>query len=374
MSKPPAIPLVDLSVQHADIGAEAEQAFARIAASGAFVLGPDVEQFEREFAEYCGVSHCVGVANGTDAVEFALRAVGVSPGEEVILPANTFVATAGAVMRAGATPVLVDCDPQYLLIDPAEVEKRITGRTRAIVAVHLYGQLAPVDQLADVAGRYGVHLVEDAAQSHGATRHGRPSGTWGRTAGTSFYPGKNLGAYGDAGAVLTDSAEAAAALRLLRNHGSTVKYQHPELGFNSRLDTVQAAVLRAKLRRLDAWNEQRRDAARRYEELLAGVPGVTLPATAPGNEHVWHLYVIQVDERDRVLAELNAAGIGAGIHYPVPLHLQGAYAHLEHVRGDFPAAEVAADRILSLPIFPGITEAQQQRVVDVLAASVRERA
>ena len=196
----------------------------------------------------------------------------------------------------------------------------------------------------------------------------------GAAAGTSFYPGKNLGAYGDAGAVLTDSAEAAAALRLLRNHGSTVKYQHPELGFNSRLDTVQAAVLRAKLRRLDAWNEQRRDAARRYEELLAGVPGVTLPATAPGNEHVWHLYVIQVDERDRVLAELNAAGIGAGIHYPVPLHLQGAYAHLEHVRGDFPAAEVAADRILSLPIFPGITEAQQQRVVDVLAASVRERA
>ena len=374
MSKPPAIPLVDLSVQHADIGAEAEQAFARIAASGAFVLGPDVAEFEREFAEYCGVSHCVGVANGTDAVEFALRAVGVSPGDEVILPVNTFVATAGAVMRAGATPVLVDCDPQYLLIDPVEVEKRITGHTRAIVAVHLYGQLAPVEELADVAERYGVHLVEDAAQSHGATRHGRPSGTWGRTAGTSFYPGKNLGAYGDAGAVLTDSHEAAAALRLLRNHGGTVKYQHPELGFNSRLDTVQAAVLRAKLRRLDAWNEQRRVAAGRYVELLADLPEVTLPATAPSNEHVWHLYVIQVDERDRVLAEMNAAGIGAGIHYPVPLHLQGACAHLGHVRGDFPAAEFAADRILSLPIYPGISEAQQQRVVDVLAASVRGRA
>ena len=364
------VPLVDLGLQHAQIADEVTHGMQRVLDTGAFVLGPDVTAFEQEFATYCGTGRCVGVANGTDAVELALRAAGIQAGDEVIIPANTFVATAGGVVRAGAVPVLVDCDPRYLLLDPAAVEAVITRRTRAIMPVHLYGQLAPMPEIGAIAEQHGLLVIEDAAQAQGADHHGRRAGTWGAAAATSFYPGKNLGAYGDAGAVLTRSDEIADAVLALRNHGSTVKYQHPRLGFNSRLDTMQAVVLRAKLARLDEWNAQRREAAARYGELMADLEPVQLPATLPGNSHVWHLYVIQLDERDRVLAALNASGIGAGIHYPIPVHLHGAYAHLKHGRGDFPVSERSADRILSLPLYPGITADQQDRVVDVLRTAV----
>ncbi len=363
------IPLVDLALQHVQIAGEVEAGWARVLATGAFILGPDVEAFEAEFARFSDVEHCVGVANGTDALELTLRARGIGRGDEVIVPANTFIATAEAVTRSGARPVLVDCDPTHLLIDPDRVGERVGPRTRAVMAVHLYGQMAPVELLAArVPAR--IDLIEDAAQSQGATRHGRPSGSVGDVAGTSFYPGKNLGAYGDAGAVLTRDAATAERLRALRAHGGTRKYAHDMVGVNSRLDTLQAVVLRAKLARLAGWNEQRRVAARRYDRLLDGCGAIGLPGTLAGNEHVWHLYVVRVARRDAVLARLNAAGIAAGIHYPHPVHLLGAYQHLGHGPGDFPVAEAAAAEILSLPLFPGITIAQQERVVAELVAAV----
>lgn len=360
------IPLVDLGAQHREVANEVASGFAAVMETTSFILGKPVSEFESAFAKFVGTQHCVGVANGTDALELALRAVGVGPGDEVILPTNTFIATALAVARAGATPILVDCDPEYQLIDVASVERRLSARTKAIIPVHLFGQMAPVEAILEIAQQKGIDLIEDAAQSQGATRSGTRSGSVGKVAATSFYPGKNLGAYGDAGAVTTDSAELAAKIRALRNYGSEIKYHHPETGFNSRMDTLQAVVLLAKLSRLARWNEARRAAAARYDELLARVPGVNLPGTLPGNEHVFHLYVIRVPNRDAVLAKLNAAGIGAGIHYPVPVHLQGAFKHLGHRPGDFPVAERAASEILSLPLFPQITAEQQERVAAAL--------
>jgi dTDP-4-amino-4,6-dideoxygalactose transaminase len=294
----------------------------------------------------------------------------VRPGGEVIVPANTFIATAEAASRIGAVPVPVDVDPVHLLIDPAAVRAALGPRTEAIVPVHLFGQVAPVEEIGKLAADAGVPMIEDAAQSQGALRFGRAAGSFGLAAGTSFYPGKNLGAAGDAGGVTTSDAEVARTVRVLAAHGSARKYEHETIGMNSRLDTVQAVVLEAKLRRLAGWNAARRVAAARYAALLAGVPGVRVPVSAVGNEDVWHLYVVQVDERDRVLRELNEAGIGAGIHYPTPVHLTGAYAGLGLGAGAFPVAEAAADRILSLPMFPHLTAAQQERVVDVLAGAV----
>jgi dTDP-4-amino-4,6-dideoxygalactose transaminase len=365
----PAVPLVDLGIQRDRVAGEVAEGFARVVATTAFIQGPDVAAFEEEFAAYTGRGFCVGLGNGTDALEFALRAAGVGAGDRVAVPANTFVASAEAVFRANAVPVLVDVDEEHLLLDPDALEE-VAGRVSAVLPVHLFGQMAPMTQIRDIAGRHGLIVVEDAAHAQGATHHGVPIGGWAVAAGTSFYPGKNLGAYGDAGGVVTDDTEVARRVRLLANHGSEVKYQHPVLGFNSRLDTLQAVVLRAKLARLDAWNDERREAARRYGELLADVPQVRLPSVAPGNEHVWHLYVVRVGRRDAVLAELNAAGIGAGIHYPVPVHHTGAFADSEYRHGDFPVTERAAEEILSLPIFPGITAAQQERVADVLRAAV----
>jgi dTDP-4-amino-4,6-dideoxygalactose transaminase len=363
------VPLVDLGIQRDRIADEVAEGFARVLATTAFVQGPDVAAFEEEFAAFTGRAHCVGVGNGTDGLEFALRAAGVGAGDPVALPANTFVASAEAVLRAGGRPVPVDVDDEHLLLDPAALEA-VAGECRAVLPVHLFGQMAPMAGICEVADRHGLVVVEDAAQSQGATHRGVPMGGWGTAAGTSFYPGKNLGAYGDAGAVTTDAPVIARTVRLLANHGSEVKYQHPVLGFNSRLDTLQAVVLRAKLRRLDSWNAERVAAADRYAQLLAGVPGVRLPAVAPGNEHVWHLYVVRVAARDAVLADLNAAGVGAGVHYPVPVHLTGALAPLGHGTGDFPVVERAAGEILSLPLFPGITPAQQERVAEVLAGAV----
>jgi dTDP-4-amino-4,6-dideoxygalactose transaminase len=365
------IPLVDLGAQQAEITAEVRAGLDEVFATTAFLGGPAVGRFEQAYARMTGVAHCVGVANGTDALELALRAVGVEAGGEVVIPANTFIATAEAASRIGAVPVVVDVDPVHLLIDPAAVRAAISSRTQAIVPVHLFGQVAPVEALLKIAADAGVPLVEDAAQSQGAHRNGRHAGSFGLASGTSFYPGKNLGAAGDAGAVTTDDAGVAHRVKVIAAHGSAHKYDHEIVGFNSRLDTVQAVVLEAKLARLGDWNERRRAAAAYYGQLLSGVEGVRAPVSDPANEDVWHLYVVQIDERDQVLADLNAAGVGAGIHYPVPVHLTGAYASLGHGRGAFPVAEAAADRILSLPIFPHITREQQDYVVELLARLIR---
>lgn len=365
------IPLVDLAAQHADVAEEVDAGLAEVFATTSFIGGKAVGQFELAYAEATGVAHCVGVANGTDALELALRAVGVRAGGEVIVPANTFIATAEAVSRIGATPVLVDVDPEYLLIDPAKLAPALSQRTQAVVPVHLFGQVAPVEKVIEIAGPLGIPVVEDAAQSQGATRFGRPAGGLADAAGTSFYPGKNLGAAGDAGAVTTQNADVAARVRLMANHGSSRKYVHEVVGMNSRLDTIQAVVLNAKLSRLADWNERRRAAAARYGELLAGVPGVTRPRSAPGNADVWHLYAIRVSRRDELLAALHEAGIGAGVHYPYPLHLTGAYADLGHRLGDFPIAEQSAREILSLPLFPHITPEQQRQVLGVIGQWAR---
>jgi dTDP-4-amino-4,6-dideoxygalactose transaminase len=367
---PPAISFVDLASQHTEIEAEVTAGMARVMSDTSFVGGPDVEGFEQMWAAYCQASWAVGVASGTDAIELALRAVGVAAGDEVIVPANSFIASAGAVARAGAVPVFVDCDPKHLLIDPERIAAAVTPRTRAIMPVHLYGQLAPMGRIAEIGDRFGIPIVEDGAQAHGATQHGRPMGSWGQAAATSFYPGKNLGAYGDGGAVTTDSQEIANALRGLRNHGSTTRYQHPTLGFNSRLDTLQAVVLTSKLRRLDEWNRARANAAERYGRLLDGVAGVQIPSAAKGNVHVWHLFVVRVAERDRCLSELNARGVPAAIHYPTPIHLTGAFSGLGYGPGDFPVAEEAAGEILSLPMHPHLTRWQQEYVAETLAEIV----
>ncbi|MBX0299459.1 DegT/DnrJ/EryC1/StrS family aminotransferase [Cryobacterium sp. 1639] len=368
------VPFLNVAAQQAEIADEVLPVWQAQFASAAFIGGPEVSAFEREYAAYIGVPHCVGVANGTDAVEIALRAVGIRPGDEVIIPVNTFIATAEAVTRIGAVPVFVDVDPECLLIDPAAVEAAISPRTRALVPVHLYGQTAPMEALLPLAARHGLVVVEDAAQSQGASSTLGSAGALGHVAATSFYPGKNLGAAGDAGAVLTADPAIAEFVRNFGSHGSTVKYVHDRAGVNSRLDAVQAAVLRAKLRRLDGWNAARRLAAARYAELLADIPGVRLPTSRAGNADVWHLYVIQVDDRDRVLTGLGDAGIGAAIHYPTPLHLTTAYADPGYPVGRFPVAEAAADRILSLPMFPHLTPEQQSLVAAAVTRAVTSSA
>lgn len=367
-----SIPLVDLAAQHAAVADEVASGWQQVLARTAFIGGPQVTAFEGEYAEFVGTRHCIGVANGTDAIEIALRALGVGAGDECIVPANSFVATAEAVCRAGATPVLVDCaDDGTYLIDAAAVEAAVTPRTRAIIPVHLYGQAAPAERLMPLAEQIGACVVEDAAQSQGARRHGTGAGALGHAAATSFYPGKNLGAYGDAGAVLTGSDQVAARMRIIRDHGSPRKYEHEVVGVNSRLDTLQAVVLSAKLRRLAGWNAARRAAAERYDILLSGLEDVVLPRTLEGNEHVWHLYVVRVPERDRVLKELQAAGIQAGIHYPVPIHLTAAFAGLGVAEGAFPVAERASRELLSLPLFAEITAGQQERVASALKSALR---
>lgn len=360
------VPFLDLASQQAEVADDILPEWQRLLSTARFVGGPEIDAFEHEFAAYVGVEHCIGVANGTDALELSYRALGLGPGDEVILPVNTFIATAEAVTAAGASPVFVDVDDDTLLIDPQAVEAAITERTRAVVPVHLFGQTAPVDELIPIAARHGITVVEDAAQSQGATSTAGRAGALGTIASTSFYPGKNLGAAGDAGAVLTNDTAYAEFVRNYAAHGSSVKYVHDRVGRNSRMDAIQAVVLTAKLRRLDVWNDARRAAAARYAELLDDAPGVRLPGTRLGNNDVWHLYVVRVEERERVLRELGAAGVGAAIHYPTPLHLTGAYSGLGYRKGQFPVAEHAAERILSLPMFPHLTAEQQERVAAAL--------
>lgn len=365
MSDHEPIHLVDLKAQHAAVADEVNAGFQRVLASTAFILGPDVEAFEAAFASFHGVGHCVGVGSGTDGIEMMLRAIGITAGDEVIVPANTFIATALAVVRAGGTPVVVDCDDDHLMA-PSKVEAACTDRTRALLPVHLYGQAADMQALGAIAEARGLVVLEDHAQSHGARQLGARAGALGQMSATSFYPGKNLGAYGDGGAVLTDDDALAAKLRRLRNWGSEVKYDHPEIGFSSRLDSLQAVVVAAKLKHLDSWNDARRAAAARYDALLEDEPRVARPVVVEGNEHVFHLYVLRVPDRDRVLKALLDEAIFAGVHYPVPLHLHGATRSLGYAEGDFPVAERAASEILSLPLHPFITEAQQARVVGAL--------
>jgi dTDP-4-amino-4,6-dideoxygalactose transaminase/serine acetyltransferase len=377
MSQPgDPIPFVDLAWQHRRVAGELAAGFADVVGRTAFVGGAEVAAFEREFARASDVAHCVGVANGTDALELTMRALALAPGSGVVVPANTFAASAAAVVRAGLRPVFADVDPRHLLLSAETAEQALTDppvTMSALLPVHLYGQLAPMTDLADVARGHGLALVEDAAQAQLARQDGVAGGGRGHPAAFSFYPGKNLGAYGDAGAVLCGDGDLAAAIRLLANNGTAQKYVHATLGFNSRLDTLQAVVLRAKLAHLEEWNGLRRAAADRYTMLLADIPPVVLPAVAPGNEHVWHLYVVQVPDRDAVVERLHAAGVAAQIHYPGPLHLEGAFAGLGYRRGDFPVTEAAAARLLSLPMFPGITEDQQARVAAALADAVGTR-
>ena len=363
------IPLVDLHAQYAAIGPAVDAAIQRVVSTAQFIMGPDVAAFEAEFAQACDVAECVGVGSGTAALELVLRALDIGPGDEVITTAHTFIATAEAISAVGAIPVFADIDPRAYTLDPAAFAAAITPRTRAVMPVHLYGQPADMDAIVMIARQHGLAVVEDAAQAHLATWQGRIVGSLGDAACFSFYPGKNLGAYGDAGAVTTARPELAERVRLLRNHGRRTKYVHDTVGFGHRLDTLQAAILRAKLPYLAAWTEARRQLAARYGGLLAGLP-VTLPVVASRANPAWHLYVVRVAERDRVLAELIDAGIGAGVHYPVPLHLQPAYAHLGYRMGDLPMTEEVANSCLSLPLYPEMTVEQQERVVAAVRAAI----
>lgn len=358
------IPLVDLGWQHREIVDDVKAGFERVMETTAFIQGPQVGEFEEAFADFCGVRNCVGVASGTDALEMAVRGLGLGPEDEVIVPANSFIASALGVIRAGTGVKLVDCDSDTYLIDPEAVADAISPSVKAVMPVHLFGQTAPVEELVAAVG--DVPIIEDGAQSQGATRNGKPSGSLGRVGATSFYPGKNIGAYGDAGAVLTDDDDLANLVRNLGNWGSPQKYHHPVIGFNSRLDTIQAVVLKAKLDRLAEWNKLRRAAAERYNELLAEAGRLVAPKVLDGNEHVWHLYVVRVTKRERVVASMQEDGIGVGIHYPIPMHLQGALSFLGHREGSFPRTEAAAREMISLPMFPGITAEQQEQVIDSL--------
>jgi dTDP-4-amino-4,6-dideoxygalactose transaminase len=359
------IPLVDLKAQYAAIKPEIDAAIQAVVDSAAFIKGPPLRSFEAAFASFCGVRHAVGVQSGTAALHLALMACGIGPGDEVIVPSLTFIATAEMVGRLGGRPIFVDVDPRTCNLDPTAMRAAITDRTYAVIPVHLYGQPADMDAIREVAQEHDLCVIEDAAQAHGAEYRGRRVGALGDVATFSFYPGKNLGAYGDAGALVTDDPEIADQMRLLRDHGRRSKYEHLVEGFNYRMDTLQAAVLEVKLAHLEAWNAARRRVAGLYRQALAGLP-VGLPYEAEGVRSVYHLFVIRTPGRDAVLDHLRSRGIGAGVHYPIPLHLQPAYAHLGYQRGDLPVSEAAAAEVLSLPIYPELKEAQIAEVAQAL--------
>ena len=358
------VPFVDLATQYAAIRGEVLPAMEEVLESAAFVLGPHVVAFEQHFAAYIGARYCVGVESGTAALKLALAGLGIGPGDEVVLPANTYIASALAISAVGATPLPVDVDDAYGL-DPNAFEAAITPRTKAVMPVHLYGQAVPMRPILDVAERYGLRVVEDACQAHGAKIDGRRAGAIGDAGCFSFYPGKNLGAYGDGGAIVTNDERLYERLLLERDFGQKRKYEHLIKGDNCRLDAIQAAVLDVKLRYLDEWNERRRDHAALYDALLA-IAGFETPKNRNAEGHVYHLYVTQVRDRDRVRDELASRGIATGIHYPVPIHLQPAYADLGILPGRFPVTETAARRTLSLPMYPELEANQIRYVVDTL--------
>jgi dTDP-4-amino-4,6-dideoxygalactose transaminase len=361
------VPFVDLRAQYRRLRRQVLSAFDDALEGMQLFLGPNVRAFEDEFAAYCGVRHAVGVGSGTDALYLALRACGIRPGDEVITVAHTFIGTVEAIVQAGARPVFVDIDPDTYTLDPTGIEAALSPQTRAIVPVHLYGQMADMDPIMDLAQRHGLLVVEDACQAHGAEYKGRRAGSIGDAAAFSFYMSKNLGAYGEAGAVTTNSNSIAEMVARLRNHGSVSKYDHAELGVNSRLDELQAVVLRVKLNHLDEWVARRRQHAALYISLLRDAP-VKLPVTRRESAHVYHLFVVQVDDRDRVRQGLEARSIGCDVHYPIPLHRQAACQNIGRVAGDLKVTELVAGRILSLPMFPELTKQQVQYV----AASLLE--
>jgi dTDP-4-amino-4,6-dideoxygalactose transaminase len=361
------IPFIDLASQHRGLERPIREAFARMLEGADFILGEEVEAFEREFASFLGVRHAVGVASGLDAITLALWALQIGKGDEVILPANSFISTALAVSAAGAKPVLVDVDPVRYTIDPHLAAKAVTKKTKAILPVHLYGQGADMAPLKDLASTKGLALVEDACQSHGATLNGSKCGAMSDAGCFSFFPSKNLGALGDGGMVVTDRDDVALRVRLLRNYGQSGKYEHVIKGVNSRLDAVQAAVLRVKLRHLSKWNEARRRHAAHYDQALRDLP-VVPPGEAPGTTHCYHLYVIRAPRRDELKMHLEGTGIACGIHYPIPIHLQEAYADLKLPAGSFPVTERLAGEILSLPIFPEMADSDVDTVCAGIAA------
>jgi dTDP-4-amino-4,6-dideoxygalactose transaminase len=367
------IPFLDLKAQHEIVKSEILSLWQEIMDTAGFIGGQHVSGFEAEFAAAVQAEHCVAVSNGTDALLFLFEALGLERGEEVIVPVNTFIATSEAVSKAGGNVVFVDVRPDTCNMDWTQIEAAITPKTRGIVPVHLYGQPADMDPIRAIAAAHGLWVVEDAAQAHLAEYKGQPTGTLGLAAGFSFYPGKNLGACGDAGAVVTNDAYLAERVRMLRDHGSSKKYYHDFEGYNGRCDALQAAALRVKLRYLPSWNESRRRIAQAYLDRLADIDGIKLPVVAPGCLPVWHLFVIQVAKRDEVQAYLAEHGIATALHYPVPLHLQKAYARLGYRKGSFPVAEECAEHLLSLPMFPQLADDDVARVCDSLCAAVHAR-
>ena len=359
------VPFLDLTAGYLELKDEFDAAYHRVMDSGWYVLGNEVEAFETEFAEYCQVKHCIGVGNGLEALHLILRAMDIGPGDEVIVPSNTFIATWLAVSYTGATPVPVEPDERTYTIDPALIEAVITSRTKAIIPVHLYGQPADMDAINAIAVNFGLKVIEDAAQAHGALYKGRRAGGLGYAAGFSFYPGKNLGAFGDGGAVTTNDDIIADRIRVLRNYGSCVKYRHDTVGFNSRLDELQAGLLRVKLKYLDDWNKRRVDIACRYNKALEGAP-LILPVVPAWAAPAWHLYVVRSMERELLQQRFAAAGIGTLVHYPVPPHLQQAYESLGYIKGAFPLAEKGAGEVLSLPMGPHLVERELAEVVDII--------
>jgi dTDP-4-amino-4,6-dideoxygalactose transaminase len=365
-SRQPQVPFVDLAAQYSTIAGEIKEATSKVLEDGDFILGREVSLFEEEFAAFCEAKYAVGVDSGTSALELALRAYDIGPGDEVITAANSFIASALAISHAGATPVLVDVDPCTYTMDVTAIEKAITPRTRAVLPVHLYGHPAHMDPIRQLADKHGLIVIEDACQAHGTRYKGKRAGSLGHAAAFSFYPGKNLGAYGDGGMVVTNDRGIAKRLTMLRNYGQQEKYHHLFRGYNRRLDTMQAAVLRVKLKYLEKWNAARRWNAVLYHKFLEG-SGVVLPGEAGGADSVWHLYVIRAEQRDVLREYLISRGVSASIHYPIPIHLQPAYRDLGYKRGDFPVTEASAQQILSLPMYAELTEEQ----INFVAKTIR---
>ena len=356
------VPFLDLKAHHAPLTEEFDRAIREVIESSAFAGGPFVERFEEEFASFCGSSYAIGVGNGTDALWLALLALGIGEGDEVITVPNTFIATAEAITYCKARPVFVDVDPDTFTMNPAELEKSLTKKTKAIIPVHLFGQPADMDSILEFARANGLFVVEDAAQAHGAQYKGQKAGTMGDAGCFSFYPGKNLGAFGEAGAVVTNDPELRKQIQVLRDHGQSRKYYHSTMGWNCRMDGIQAAILSIKLRHLDKANSLRRKHAREYNQAFAGIDEVLTPFEAKYARHVYHVYAVRVQERDAVLRHLQEKGVGCAVHYPVPVHLQEAGRNLGYTKGAFPIAEKLADEFLSLPMFPELTEEQIEYV------------
>ena len=365
-----SVPLLDLVAQYQEIKPEMDAAIQRVLDSGYFILGTEVAAFEKEVSAYVGVAHGIGVASGTDALLLALRALEIGPGDEVILPAYTFFATIGTVLHVGATPVLVDIDPQTYCIDVKQTRAKVTPATKAIIPVHLYGQAADMDALTEIARGHGLSIIEDNAQAFGATYKGRKTGALGDIGCLSFFPSKNLGGYGDGGMVVTNNPDLAEKVRMLRAHGWKKKYSPEILGYNSRLDALQAAVLRVKLPHIDRWNAGRREVAHTYSKALADVANIQTPYEAPECEHVYHLYVLQITNRDQVQERLNQAGIGASVYYPQPLHLAEPCKELGYKAGDFPVSERASEETIAIPVYPEMTTEQIEFVLEKVKKSV----